>query len=305
MLLRTARYPLLRLLVVALLVSFVPPLPAPHVVVASSAPQSARSVAPITAPRTQPMPSVHVPQIMVNPRNETAHAEIPPRQSPNLTSQNPPDQATLAQAGAVLRQLPLAFMPNVGQTGAAVRFHVQSFGGTLFFPPNEIVMTLPTSPDLRRRDEINASPHMTATLPISRSIVRVRYEGANQKPRITPADHLPGTVNYLVGKQAKAWRTDIPTYSGLVYEQLLSCPRDLVKMDVAVAPDGRRIVARGTYDQTLWCVGCGGDRLTELLPLPNVRVPLDTGNVLIHAGLLFAERSLSHYLVRADSLAYN
>jgi hypothetical protein len=54
------------------------------------------------------------------------------------------------------------------------------------------------------------------------------------------------------------------------------------RMDVAVAPDGLRIAARGTYDQRLWCVGCGGDTLTELMPLPDMEVALNTGDFLIY-----------------------
>jgi hypothetical protein len=53
------------------------------------------------------------------------------------------------------------------------------------------------------------------------------------------------------------------------------------RMDVAVASDGLRIAARGTYDQTLWSVSCGHDTLTELVPLPNVEIGLNTGDFLI------------------------
>jgi hypothetical protein len=51
-------------------------------------------------------------------------------------------------------------------------------------------------------------------------------------------------------------------------------------MGIAVASDGLRIAARGTYDQRLWCVSCGGDTLTELMPLPDTKVALNTGDFL-------------------------
>ena len=38
----------------------------------------------------------------------------------------------------------LSFLPNAGQTDARVRFQAQAMGGTVFFAPDEVVLTLPT-----------------------------------------------------------------------------------------------------------------------------------------------------------------
>src|SRR5260221_13235162 len=48
--------------------------------------------------------------------------------------------------------LPLSFVPNLGQTDAAVHFQVNSAGGSLFFTPSEIVLSLSSA---TRRDEQN------------------------------------------------------------------------------------------------------------------------------------------------------
>jgi len=58
---------------------------------------------------------------------------------PNVTPRNQPAAAPIVPA---LRQhpLPLAFVPNAGQTDAAVRFLVRGLGGTLFFTPGEFVL---------------------------------------------------------------------------------------------------------------------------------------------------------------------
>src|SRR5262249_23163467 len=40
--------------------------------------------------------------------------------------------------------LPLSFIPNQGQTDAAVRFHGHALGGNVFFAANEVVFSLPT-----------------------------------------------------------------------------------------------------------------------------------------------------------------
>src|SRR5690348_8911767 len=45
--------------------------------------------------------------------------------------------------------LPLAFEPNAGQTDSSVRFAVHTTGGTLFFTPSEVVLSLYTSGDTK------------------------------------------------------------------------------------------------------------------------------------------------------------
>lgn len=44
--------------------------------------------------------------------------------------------------------------------------------------------------------------------------------GANPKPRISGIDALPGKVNYFRGKNPKEWRTNIPTYAKVKYENV-------------------------------------------------------------------------------------
>jgi hypothetical protein len=40
----------------------------------------------------------------------------------------------------------------------------------------------------------------------------MRLSGANISPKIEAANMLPGTVNYLIGKDPKKWHTKVPTY---------------------------------------------------------------------------------------------
>ncbi|MGH8489302.1 MAG: SBBP repeat-containing protein [Gammaproteobacteria bacterium] len=50
--------------------------------------------------------------------------------------------------------------------------------------------------------------------------LRMQLVGANAKPRISGADALPGKVNYLRGNDPKQWRTNIPTYAKVKYENV-------------------------------------------------------------------------------------
>jgi hypothetical protein len=52
------------------------------------------------------------------------------------------------------------------------------------------------------------------------------------------------------------------------------------RMDVAVAPDGLRVLARGTYDQTLFAMACGQNAFVELAPLATFDTPLDNQSFL-------------------------
>ncbi|MEP7287232.1 MAG: SBBP repeat-containing protein [Chloroflexota bacterium] len=132
------------------------------------------------------------------------------------------DHALLAQQYGAL---PLSFLPNFGQTNSAVRFQVRGEGGTLFFTPDEVVLSLSnqTQPTTSR-DRINLirNQHRTkvttpAALP---TVVRLHFEGANTAPTITAADKLPGIVNEFIGKDPTQWHTNIPTYAGIVYQDL-------------------------------------------------------------------------------------
>ena len=54
----------------------------------------------------------------------------------------------------------------------------------------------------------------------SSTVLRMRLEGANPKAAISGTHRLPGTVNYLVGKDPRGWRTGIETYAQVAYAQV-------------------------------------------------------------------------------------
>ncbi len=99
-------------------------------------------------------------------------------------------------------KLPLSFVPNVGQTDPAVRFQAHDMGGTVFFTSGEAVLALP------------------AAASTALSVVHLRFEGANPTPAVVGVDRLPGIVNHFIGDDPAAWRTNIPTYAGILYQQL-------------------------------------------------------------------------------------
>lgn len=120
-------------------------------------------------------------------------------------------------------KLPLSFVPNAGQSDPAVRFQAQGMGGTFFFTPGEVVLSL-RAPSPARDSEASPSTSQQIRNPESQirnsSVVRLRFEGASPEPEVTGAERLPGIVNYFIGNDPAKWRTRLPTYAGIVYQQL-------------------------------------------------------------------------------------
>jgi uncharacterized repeat protein (TIGR01451 family) len=140
-------------------------------------------------------------------------------------------------------QLPLFFVSNAGQTDEAVRFQVRSLGGTLFFTPTEVVLSLPfdnPSPHTWRggQNPILAQGEGDIEGGIS-TILRLRFEDTNPSPEIIAGEALPGTVNYFLGNDPAQWRTDVPTYAGVVYRDLYA--------GIDLAYDGTEGLLKGTY----------------------------------------------------------
>jgi len=120
-------------------------------------------------------------------------------------------------------RLPLAFVPNRGQTdNPRVQFVAHGAGGVLFFTPDEMVLALPDP-----------------TETVSGTVVRLQYAGANQNPTLSGQNQLPGVVNYLIGNNAAKWQTNLPTYAGINYDSLYS--------GITLRYDGTDGVLKSTY----------------------------------------------------------
>ncbi len=56
--------------------------------------------------------------------------------------------------------------------------------------------------------------------PVSLSVLRMSFAGANQTPAVTGQDKLPGIVNYFIGNDPDKWQTKIPTYKTVHYKSV-------------------------------------------------------------------------------------
>lgn len=123
-----------------------------------------------------------------------------------------------ASAAESIAQLPLSFVPNAGQTNPAVRFMVHSPAGHFFFTPATVVLALP-APRLPDPPD-PANPVSIPERPDPPSALRLRFLDARPGTMLTGARQLPGVANYLIGDDPAQWRSRLPTYAAIVYEQL-------------------------------------------------------------------------------------
>ena len=144
-----------------------------------------------------------------------------------------PDPPTVAAWDEALR---LAFIPNEGQTDRDVRYQAHGLGGTLFFTEEGVMLSLPTAEE-------------------ARYAVRLHFEGASPDTTLTAETPLGGRVSYLLGSDADAWRSGLPTYGALRYEALypgIDLHYDGVdgrlKGTYLVAPGGDPALVRWRYE---------------------------------------------------------
>jgi hypothetical protein len=115
--------------------------------------------------------------------------------------------------------MPLQFEANHGQVDGQVKFISRGSGYTLFLTPTESVMVLQQREAKEQPNDIHNPLSTTEPAPIKQSVVRMKLEGANPSPAVTGMEQLPGIVNYFIGNDPAKWRTKIPTYAKVQYQE--------------------------------------------------------------------------------------
>jgi hypothetical protein len=113
-----------------------------------------------------------------------------------------PDTGTQVRMSQTYGKLPLHFEANKGQIDEQVKFLARGKGHTIFLTPSETVLVF-------AQREHNA-----------RTALRMTFVGANPEPRLVGAEELPGKANYFVGNDPAKWRTNVPTYAKVHYENV-------------------------------------------------------------------------------------
>jgi hypothetical protein len=98
------------------------------------------------------------------------------------------------------QRLPLSFEPAAAPSGdSAASFVARGPGYRIAVSPTAAVLAIP------------------GIQPASSELVRLDLVGANAAAPAEGLDRLPGTSNYFIGHDPKAWRTNVPTFSRVRY----------------------------------------------------------------------------------------
>ena len=123
--------------------------------------------------------------------------------------------------GVQFKSLPLRFELNAGQTDPQVRFIARSQSGDVFLTAREMVLCVrETSPNQIKNSGLRPQSAKPAQAEPNRVVIRLQTVNANPAPRITGIDPLPGKTNYFIGGDPKKWRSNIPSYAKVKYENI-------------------------------------------------------------------------------------
>jgi len=101
-------------------------------------------------------------------------------------------------------ELPLAFVPNMGQADAKVRLSAQGAGFSFAFLRGEALFAFTKTTKEKTQG----------------AAIALRFLGA--RPDVEPQGRRPrpGRVNYLLGNDPAKWQTNLPTYGEVVYRSV-------------------------------------------------------------------------------------
>lgn len=111
--------------------------------------------------------------------------------------------------------LPMSFELNQGQADRTVQYLARGQGYAIFLKPSEAVLAMqPPRQNTRVPEKAKELPR-----PSSR-VLKMRIEGANLSAPATGLHRLPGISNYFIGNDPSRWRTNIPTFEKVQFENV-------------------------------------------------------------------------------------
>jgi len=128
--------------------------------------------------------------------------------------------AVAAKISGDYGKLPLSFEANQGQTDPRVKFVSRSPGYSLFLTNDEAVFSLRVGKTKARADSRHSGPTQPSGLPNKQTLVRMKLVNSNRSAKVTGENQLQGKSNYFVGNDPEKWRSNIPNYGRVKYEDV-------------------------------------------------------------------------------------
>jgi hypothetical protein len=119
-------------------------------------------------------------------------------------------------------KLPLIFEANRGQTDRRVKFLSRLPGYTLFLTNDEVVLALygNVNKQWAKIDAAGHAPRRNTPTPEAEGVLQMKLHNANPPASLTGLDELAGRSNYFIGNDPRNWRTNIPNYAKVQYEEV-------------------------------------------------------------------------------------
>ena len=187
----------------------------------------------------------------------------PQRVAPVKTSAKPNPPSSSARAQESYGRIPLSFEANCGTTDASVDFLARGPGYLLTLSPTAATLAMRAPAEKQMPDN-----------PAPPSVLRMNLVGAKPDAPVHGEGLLQGTVNYLTGNDPTQWRTNIPTFGRVHYEEVYP------GIDLVYYGNQRRL----EYD---FVVGPGRDPEAIALDFGSAAAPeIDpaTGDLLLRVG---------------------
>jgi len=143
-----------------------------------------------------------------------------------LLQNNKTTEVTEAQKAGLVKtygNLPLYFIENRGQADRAVKFYERGAGHATFFTDDGVVLSLTKSGgkvEMAARHSGIKALKAKKDKKLTTEAVSLSFIGGNQEARITADDKKSGHVNYFIGNDKTKWRSNIPTYGAVTYEDV-------------------------------------------------------------------------------------
>ena len=140
-----------------------------------------------------------------------------PRVGSNLLPVADATAEAQVKARSLFAGLPLIFEPNQGQTDldptdARARFVARGSGYSLFLGSQSATLSLVTGRSKDRSLDSQNQAHVNS--------LEMKLAGANPQAVITGSDSLPGKSNYFLGNDPSKWRSGVPQFARVRYENI-------------------------------------------------------------------------------------
>jgi len=187
-------------------------------------------------------------------------------------------------------KLPLSFIQNNGQVDRRIKFYEKGSGHATFFTKEGVYISLIKGQSLEVRSQKleNISPAgARGSERREVEIIKLTLSDANKDPEIVPINKQEGQVNYFIGNDPKRWKTNIPTYQGVLYKEVYKGidmkfygDNRRLEYDIFVKPGADPKVVKFSYE---------GIEDIEMTETGDLKIALEEGHIIQKRPYIYQE----------------